>query len=198
LRNRWGFFSISRSTANALQIRDLTLSIQSPYGEVKHAGEADPGEVGHEEPASDFAETEEKEHRPRNGKPQEDDFHDAQADPVMAKENEAPKEVENKLDAKPKESHSPDAEDTDATSDERDVRKLPDKPSGDGHERVEQRPDGAEDVVGRIEARLRQGRVPGGNRGESERGRNDRDQESGGKKTCESQRAVIPPRRWRA
>jgi hypothetical protein len=180
-----GHFVVYRGSIARLQS-----SVQSPYREVENAGEADPGEVGHEEPASGFTETEKENHRPGNGKPQESDFHDAQTDLVMAKENEAPEEVDRKLDAEPDESDSPDAEDTDAASAERDVRKLPDQPRGDGHERVEQRPYGAEDIVGRVEAGLRQGCVPGGNRGDGEGRRNARDQEGGGEKTGESQRAV--------
>src|ERR1700676_847054 len=90
-----------------------------------------------------------------DGNPHQNDFGEGGANGVAAEEDPRPCQVEGQLYA----------EENEGAGALRRAFRLGDLPSGEGHQQVEGGPDRGEDPTGRIEPRLEQAAVPGGDFG---------------------------------
>ena len=72
--------------------------VQPPDGEVQHGGEADPGQIRHQQPAGDLRAAEEGHCRRRDRHPEDHDLDEGPAWLVHPEEDPRPGDVQGKLD----------------------------------------------------------------------------------------------------
>lgn len=115
--------------------------IGAPDGPRQRGGVGDPGEVREEETGGPGADAAEGENGGEKEDPEEDDTHEGAGTGVPLEEEPAPEGVDGELEAVEREGPADGATVAAAT--------LPGAPGGDGHEGVEDAPDGAEQPRGR-------------------------------------------------
>jgi hypothetical protein len=128
--------------------------VPDPNRQVQGTREADPGQIRNKQPSGQVPKPKKQSHRCQDGEPQQQDLHHRYSNSMAAKEDEAPAKVQGQLHPEQQQRPAPQLR----------IRAFPDHPRGDGHQRIEDRPDRPKNRVGRIEAGLRQPRIPACNR----------------------------------
>jgi len=134
--------------------------VQVPDGDIQIAGKRHPRQIGHEEPGGSGAHLFEGQQGEQDRGPECKQVDESRHDLMRAEEDPRPEEVKAKL-------HQEKAKTAGAAGA---GPRLPDDPCGHCHEDVKNGPHGTEDLIRRIERRLDEARIPGGNGAEREDG----------------------------